>query len=188
MTDNAVIPSRRGLLAAAASGLAVAATSAAAAPKELNLADIKKEADVACVYHCDFGEAARFDQMLTNIANHYSAYGADPFALQLTIVAHGAGVKFFLKDLEGTSWVGDRVSSSTSQASTAVTGGLRKNRLAAAPEPPRSTSRERSTRPTIEFRIARKSTATTAWRVSVTGQAPSVVQPSTSIGGAETAN
>ena len=107
MTDNAVIPSRRGLLAAAASGLAVAATSAAAAPKELNLADIKKEADVACVYHCDFGEAARFDQMLTNIANHYSAYGADPFALQLTIVAHGAGVKFFLKDLEGTSWVGD---------------------------------------------------------------------------------
>lgn len=107
MTDNAVIPSRRGLLAAAASGLAVAATSAAAAPKELNLADIKKEADVACVYHCDFGEAARFDQMLTNIANHYSAYGADPFALQLAIVAHGAGVKFFLKDLEGTSWVGD---------------------------------------------------------------------------------
>lgn len=107
MTDNAVIPSRRGLLAAAASGLAVAATSAAAAPKELSLADIKKEADVACVYHCDFGEAARFDQMLTNIANHYSAYGADPFALQLAIVAHGAGVKFFLKDLEGTSWVGD---------------------------------------------------------------------------------
>lgn len=107
MTDSAVIPSRRGLLAAAASGLAVAATSAAAAPKELNLADIKKEADVACVYHCDFGEAARFDQMLTNIANHYSAYGADPFALQLAIVAHGAGVKFFLKDLEGTSWVGD---------------------------------------------------------------------------------
>lgn len=107
MTDNAVIPSRRGLLAAAASGLAVAATSAAAAPKELSLADIKKEADVACVYHCDFGDAARFDQMLTNIANHYSAYGADPFALQLAIVAHGAGVKFFLTDLEGTSWVGD---------------------------------------------------------------------------------
>jgi intracellular sulfur oxidation DsrE/DsrF family protein len=107
MTDNALISSRRGLLAAAASGLAVAATSAAAAPKELSLADIKKEADVACVYHCDFGEAARFDQMLTNIANHYSAYGADPFALQIAIVAHGAGVKFFLKDLEGTSWAAD---------------------------------------------------------------------------------
>jgi len=107
MTDNALISSRRGLLAAAASGLAVAATSAAAAPKELSLADIKKEADVACVYHCDFGDAARFDQMLTNIANHYSAYGADPFALQIAIVAHGAGVKFFLKDLEGTSWAAD---------------------------------------------------------------------------------
>lgn len=107
MTDNALISSRRGLLAAAASGLAVAATSAAAAPKELSLADIKKEADIACVYHCDFGDVARFDQMLTNIANHYSAYGADPFALQIAIVAHGAGVKFFLKDLEGTSWAGD---------------------------------------------------------------------------------
>ena len=107
MTDNALISSRRGLLAAAASGLAVAATSAAAAPKELSLADIKKEADIACVYHCDFGDMARFDQMLTNIANHYSAYGADPFALQIAIIAHGAGVKFFLKDLEGTSWAGD---------------------------------------------------------------------------------
>lgn len=107
MTDNALISSRRSLLAAAASGLAVAATSAAAAPKELSLADIKKEADVACVYHCDFGDPARFDQMLTNIANHYSAYGADPFALQLAIVAHGAGVKFFLKDLEGTSRASD---------------------------------------------------------------------------------
>lgn len=109
MTDNALISSRRGLLAAAASGLAVAATSAAAAPKELSLADIKKEADIACVYHCDFGDVARFDQMLTNIANHYSAYGADPFALQLAIVAHGAGVKFFLNDLEGTSWADDSV-------------------------------------------------------------------------------
>jgi intracellular sulfur oxidation DsrE/DsrF family protein len=107
MTDNAVVPSRRGLLAAAASGVAVAATSVAAAPKELSLADIKKEADAACVYHCDFGDPARFDQMLTNIANHYSAYGADPFALQLVIVAHGAGVKFFLKDLDGTSWAGE---------------------------------------------------------------------------------
>jgi len=102
-----MVPSRRGLLVAAASGLAVAATSAAAAPKELSLADIKKEADVACLYHCDFGDPVRFEQMLTNIANHYSAYDADPFALQLAIVAHGAGVKFFLKDLDGTSWAGD---------------------------------------------------------------------------------
>lgn len=107
MTHNAVIPSRRGLLGAAGAGLAVAATSAVAAPKALDLADIKKEADIACVYHCDFGDATRFDQMLTNIANHYSAYGADPFALQLAIVAHGAGVKFFLKDLEATAWAGD---------------------------------------------------------------------------------
>ena len=30
--------------------------------------------------------------------------GADPFALQLAIVAHGAGVKFFFENLEDTSW------------------------------------------------------------------------------------
>lgn len=107
MTSTPVTPSRRGLLAAAASGLAVAATSAAAAPGELSLAEIKKEADVACLYHCDFGDTGRFDQMLTNIANHYSVYDADPFALQLAIVAHGAGVKFFLKDFNGTSWAGE---------------------------------------------------------------------------------
>ncbi|MGO4171193.1 DsrE family protein [Bosea sp. TAF32] len=104
MTDCAGIPSRRGLLAAAASGLAAAATAAAAAPPQVSLADLKKEADVACVYHCDFGDPQRFVQMLTNISNHYSAYGADPFALQIVVVAHGAGVKFFLNSLEGTSW------------------------------------------------------------------------------------
>ncbi|MBN9442736.1 DsrE family protein [Bosea sp. (in: a-proteobacteria)] len=108
MTDCTGTPSRRGLLAAAASGLAVAASAAAAAaPRDVGLAELKKEADIACLYHCDFGDAARFEQMLTNIANHYSAYDADPFALQLAIVAHGAGVKFFLKDLEGTAWAGD---------------------------------------------------------------------------------
>lgn len=91
-------------MAAAAAGIVGAASPAMAAPRDLKLADLKKEADVACVYHCDFGDPQRFVQMLTNISNHYSAYGADPFALQVVVVAHGPGVKFFLSDLEGTSW------------------------------------------------------------------------------------
>ena len=37
------------------------------------------------------GDPARFVQTLNNISNHYSAYGADPFALQLVIVAHSRG-------------------------------------------------------------------------------------------------
>lgn len=94
---------RRILIGGAALASAVAATAASATPM-LQLADLKKEADVACLYHCDFGDPPRFVQMLTNIGNHFSAYGADPFALQLVIVAHGAGVKFFLESLEGTSW------------------------------------------------------------------------------------
>ena len=43
------------------------------------------------------------------------------------------------RDHEPDELGGRSVSSSTSHASTAVTGGLRKNRLAAAPEPPRRT-------------------------------------------------
>ncbi len=88
-----------------AGGAMAAASGATAAPNMLKLSDLKKEADVACLYHCDFGQPPRFVQMITNISNHYSAYGADPFAVQLAIVAHGQGVKFFLESLEGTQWV-----------------------------------------------------------------------------------
>lgn len=104
MSEDTQQASRRALILAAASGVVAAATPGLAAPRQTALADLKKEADVACLYHCDFGEPQRFIQMLQNIANHYSAYGADPFALQLAIVAHGAGVKFFLENLDGTSW------------------------------------------------------------------------------------
>lgn len=78
-----------------------------AAPAVTPFSELKKEGDTACLYHCDFGVKQRFDQMITNISNHYSAYGSDPFALQLAIVAHGAGVKFFLSSLEGTPWKED---------------------------------------------------------------------------------
>lgn len=96
------LTTRRGLLAAAASGLA--ASPALAAVRQSSLGDLKKEADVACLYHCDFGQPDRFSQMLTNISNHFSVYGGNPFDVQLCIVAHGAGVKFFLETLEGTPW------------------------------------------------------------------------------------
>ncbi|MGL4728321.1 MAG: DsrE family protein [Bosea sp. (in: a-proteobacteria)] len=93
---------RRGLLAAAASG--IASTGALGAVRQSSLAELKKEADVACLYHCDFGQPDRFSQLLTNISNHYSVYGGNPFDVQLCVVAHGAGVKFFLETLEGTPW------------------------------------------------------------------------------------
>lgn len=97
--------SRRSMIAAAASGLIAGAVAPAhSAAATVPLTDLRKEADIACVYHCDFGDPPRFMQMLTNIGNHYSACGADPFALQLAIVAHGPGVKFFLENLDGTSW------------------------------------------------------------------------------------
>jgi intracellular sulfur oxidation DsrE/DsrF family protein len=99
-------------MAAMAAGPALAQTATPPAPPAVPraakaitpLKDLRKEADVACLYHCDFGDPARFSQMLTNIGNHFDAYGADPFAIQLAIVAHGPGLKFFLSSLEETQW------------------------------------------------------------------------------------
>jgi intracellular sulfur oxidation DsrE/DsrF family protein len=47
--------------------------------------------------------------MLQNILNHYSAYDFDSFKLKVVVVAHGAGLKFFLDDLSGTPWEKDQI-------------------------------------------------------------------------------
>ena len=85
---------------------ATVATSANAASAMVKPADIKKEADVACVYHCDFGETPRFAQVINNISNHYSVYGS-PLEVQLAIVAHSAGVRYFLTDWAASPWKDD---------------------------------------------------------------------------------
>ena len=74
----------------------------------LDLAGVKKDTDFACLYHCDFGDPQRFSQMLQNMINHHSAYEFDTFRLKLVMVAHGAGLKFFLDDRSGTPWEKDR--------------------------------------------------------------------------------
>lgn len=107
MTDQKSSATRRSVIIGAAGGL-VAATAHAATPA-VSMADLKKEGDVACLYHCDYGDNARFAQTLNNISNHYSAYGADPFGLQLVIVAHSVAVKYFLSTLEGTPWKDDSI-------------------------------------------------------------------------------
>lgn len=83
--------------------------AASAAPSRARLADIRKEADVACLYHCDYGDPLRFEQTLNTIGSHYAAYGDDPFAIQIAVVAHEGGVKFFLKDLAPTTWKNDKL-------------------------------------------------------------------------------
>lgn len=103
--------SRRDVLRAlTASGAVLAAAGAAvAAPGVVDLSTLKKDADVACLYHCDFGDPQRFSQMLQNILNHYSAYDFDSFKLKVVVVAHGAGLKFFLDDRSGTPWEKDQI-------------------------------------------------------------------------------
>ncbi len=97
---------RRALIGGAAlTGAALAAPAVLAMQR---LEDLKKEADVACLYHCDFGDVSRFQQLVQNIANHYSVYG-NPLALQLAVVVHGQGLKFFLDGLDGTPWKDERI-------------------------------------------------------------------------------
>lgn len=101
---------RRSLVAGMVLAGSLAGTAkAVGATAEIGLKDLKKEADVAAVYHCDFGDPKRFEQMLTNISNHYSVYDGDPFAVQIVIVAHGQGVKYFLADLEGSPWKDEKI-------------------------------------------------------------------------------
>jgi intracellular sulfur oxidation DsrE/DsrF family protein len=96
MEESAMLRSRREVIGAlAASGAAIAAGQAGANPTALDLNALKKETDVACLYQ--------------NMLNHYSAYEFDTFKLKLVIVAHGAGLKFFLADLSGTPWEKDQI-------------------------------------------------------------------------------
>jgi len=72
--------------------------------RELRYSDFKKETPIAVVYHCDFGQEERFKTMLRNIGNHLSVYDNDPLRIKIVVVAHGPGVKFFMKDLSGSPW------------------------------------------------------------------------------------
>jgi intracellular sulfur oxidation DsrE/DsrF family protein len=102
--------SRRGFLGAmAVSGATLAASRAGAAPDKLDVGSLKKDTDIACLYHCDFGDPQRFGQLLTNMNNHLSVYEFDNMRVKLVIVTHGAGVQFFLDDLEGTPWASNKI-------------------------------------------------------------------------------
>ena len=93
----------------AVSGATLAASRAVAAPDKLDLASLKKDTDIACIYHCDFGDPKRFGQLLTNMNNHLSVYEFDTMRVKLVIVTHGAGVQFFLDDLSGTPWADNKI-------------------------------------------------------------------------------
>ncbi|SHK14284.1 DsrE family protein [Thermocrinis minervae] len=85
-------------------GLPFIGRFAGAAPPRIEYKDFKKEADISVVYHCDFPQEPRFRAMLGNIGNHLSVYNNDPFKIKIVVVAHGPGVKFFMKDLTGSPW------------------------------------------------------------------------------------
>src|SRR5215470_1995838 len=103
---------RRGAMkaiVAAGATVGVADLAEASLPAELRIRDMRKRSDSACLYHCDFGDHARFSQQLRNISNHLAVYNNDPRALKVVIVAHSAGIKFFLKDHADTPWAMDNI-------------------------------------------------------------------------------
>ncbi len=108
---------RRNLLTALAAGRVVAASalSAQAAPKMLPFAETKKDTDIACLDHCDFGDDKCYSAMLRNINNHLSAYNFDPLKIKIVIVAHWAGSKHHLKMLDGTPWAKHAIEPSLGQ-------------------------------------------------------------------------
>jgi uncharacterized protein len=100
------VVTRRGLLVALAAGGTAAAGGVAAgsARREIGLGDFKKETEVACLYHCDFGDDHRYSDMLRNIGNHLSIYDFDALRTKIVIVAHSVGIKYYLKTLVGSPW------------------------------------------------------------------------------------
>jgi intracellular sulfur oxidation DsrE/DsrF family protein len=97
-----------GGLTVAAAGVAAVRT-AQAAPPELQFKDLKKDTEIACVYHCDFNNPRRVSAMARNIGNHLSVYDFDPFKAKIVVVAHSKGVQAFMKDVEGTVWEKDKL-------------------------------------------------------------------------------
>lgn len=92
---------------ALAGGTMAAVGSTQAQIAVLDMKTVKKDTDIACAYHCDFGDPGRIGQMITNIDNHLSVYDYDPFKAKIVIVAHGQGIKPFLDNYEGTPWAKD---------------------------------------------------------------------------------
>ena len=72
--------------------------------ERIDFKDMKPKAEMNVVYHADFPQEKRFKTMLRNITNHLRVFNFDPFKIHIVVVAHGAGAKFFLKDLKGTKW------------------------------------------------------------------------------------
>ena len=93
-----------GVLTLAAASLGVRPQSAQAAAKPGGAAPGDEGRRVFCLYHCDFGDPVRFSQVLTNIDNHYAAYGNDKERIKIVLVAHSQAIKFFLSDHLGTPW------------------------------------------------------------------------------------
>ena len=106
--DRNAVDRRKVITGLAVAGGALAATSRASAQGAvLDIRTVKKDTDVACVYHCDFGDPGRVGQMITNIDNHLSVYDYDPFKAKIVVVAHGQGIKPFIDNFEGTPWAKD---------------------------------------------------------------------------------
>jgi intracellular sulfur oxidation DsrE/DsrF family protein len=61
------------------------------------------------VYHCDFGDANRFDSLLRNAYNLVNHYTENNIPYDVRVVANGACVQFLLKDKSGTQFAEKKI-------------------------------------------------------------------------------
>jgi len=69
----------------------------------------EKEKMRKAVYHCDFGDAKRYDGMLRNIYNLVNYYTTKNISYDVRVVANGACVQFLLKDKAGTPFAEKKI-------------------------------------------------------------------------------
>ncbi len=68
-----------------------------------------EEKEEKVVYHCDFGDDSRFNDMLTNIYNLVDYYTTHNVSYDVRVVANGACVQFLLKDRKGTKFESKKI-------------------------------------------------------------------------------
>ena len=96
-------PHRRSFIAAFLASVGGGAALAQSSVDVTPLSKLKRNARTACLYHCDFGDRARFSQLCTNLGNHFDVY-SNPKDIELVLVVHSQGVKYFMETKARTPW------------------------------------------------------------------------------------
>ncbi|WP_028950168.1 DsrE family protein [Sulfurihydrogenibium subterraneum] len=95
---------RKMILLSFLSSIPLFSKSSFSLPSDISPTSVQKDTDFATVYHCDFPQEARFNQMMNYITNQLNYFNADPTKIKIIVVCIGPGVKFLMKTLLNSPW------------------------------------------------------------------------------------